>query len=103
MDRIWAKHSMSCATENMAGTVIQSDSNSTDPKPQPHSKTMVNSSLDTKGGMEPVLAYIREITKTDFRVIVETRLTRCTSALQSQIMKFVESTIRRHMTGELFY
>lgn len=61
--------------EYMTDNVVERDSEDTEHKLHPPSKSGVKSSPDTRSEIEQVLADLSGVTKTDVKVIVESRLT----------------------------
>lgn len=54
---------------------------------QPLSKTVVKLGRDTRSEIEHVLADPSSVTKVNVEAIVESRLTKCTSTVESKIVK----------------
>lgn len=89
MERSLPVHISTRAAENMAGTVVQSDSDDTEHKLQHPSKTIVKSLPDTRSKTAQLSADLGVMTKNDVEAIVKSHLTQWTSNLQSQIVKTV--------------
>lgn len=102
MERVLELHTVTCAAEDMAATVVESGSDDTQHKPQPPSKTVVMSSPDTRSEMEHALADAGFMTNADVEAIVEIRLTKWTSTPQSQIVEAVESTFEEALQARCF-
>lgn len=81
-----------CAAEEMAGTVVRSDSNHMEHKSQAPSKTAGESSSDTRSEIEQVLADVSVVMKADVKPIVESGPMKLIITLQSNIVKDVEFT-----------
>lgn len=92
MEYVLAANTVTGATEDMAGTVVESYSDAIKHKLKPPSKFVVKPSTDTRSEIERILTDLDVVTKTEVKPIVETCLTKGTSTLQLQIIKTVGST-----------
>lgn len=70
------------ASEDMADTVAESDSNATDNKPQPLSKCVVKPLSDTESETEHTVADLGVVSRSNLEAFVENTLTKCTNTLQ---------------------
>lgn len=87
-------HNVTGAGEDLPGTVIDSDYDDTKVKSQPPMKTVVKSSPDPKSGIEHVLADLGVMMNAKIEAKVESRPTKETSTLQSQIVKAFVCTFK---------
>lgn len=91
MEWMKAAHTVSQANEDTTDTILESDSNITDHKPQPPSKSVFKAPPDTKRWIERALADPGVVTKINIEVIVKNCRTKWTTTLQSQRFKAVTS------------
>lgn len=80
-----AAHTVTRANEDMDGTVVESDSDADDYKPQLQSKSVHNPPSDMKSDVECSLADLDVVTNTDDEEIVYNGLTKGTNTLPLQI------------------
>lgn len=99
---VMAAHTVTKTNEDMACTLVKSDSDSTDYNPQPPSKSIVKPSYDMRSEIESALADFIVVTKTDVEPIVKNDVTKWTTTLQSQIVKAVESLFKNTMQTSYF-
>lgn len=85
-------HTVTSTADELAGTVIESNCNDSEHKLQLLWKIVAQSSLDTRREIKHILTDLGVMTRTDVEAIVESRLTKWKSTLQSKIIKSVEST-----------
>lgn len=102
VERLMAAHSITRAIENMACTVVQSDSDATGDRPQPPSNSVIKPPLDMRRELKRALAHLSIMTKTDVEAIVQNRLTKCTNNLESLIFKSVDSTFEDALQASYF-
>lgn len=102
MERVLALHTVTHAAKDMARTVFESESHGTEHKPQTASKTVGKSSPDLGSEIDFVLTDIVVVTKAIVDTIVESSPTNCTSTLQLQIVKAVESTFEDTLQKRYF-
>lgn len=77
-----AEHIVTKAKENIAGTLVESDSISTNHKPHPPLRCIVKLPLDTRREIESVSAVLGVVIKSDVRAIIESRPMKWTNTLQ---------------------
>lgn len=92
IERVMAVHTVTTGDGDMAGTVIKSDSDTTNYKLQPTSKSIITLASDTRSKIERAFADVSVLTKTDVERMVENRLTKWTNSVKWQTFKAVEST-----------
>lgn len=76
IERIMSVHTVMKYYENMTGTVVENDSNTTDSKHQPLFKSVVRPPSDMKRKNDRTLADFSVVTKSDIEPIVENCLTK---------------------------
>lgn len=89
VELILTMNTVTYASEYMAGTVLECPSKNSKRKPELPSKSVVKSLPDTKSKMDHGLADLCVMTKPQVEAIAEYKFIKCTSALQSQILKAV--------------
>lgn len=82
IEGVTAVHKVTMANEEMAGTLVESDSDCTDYKPQTPSKSVVKPLSDMRSKIERALADLNVVTRTVIKEIVEERLTKWINTLQ---------------------
>lgn len=87
-----AVHTVMHAAKGMSGAFVKSGSDDNEHKARPSSKTFIKLSPYTKGEIAYVLDDLSVMTKAYVEAIVESRLTKWTSTLQSFTLMAVEST-----------
>lgn len=87
MKRMLATSTINRATEDMTGTVIDSDSDTFEYKQLQLPKSFVKPLSDTRSDILRVLANLGVVMKTDVEAIVKTRLANWTCTLQAYIVK----------------
>lgn len=78
-----AARTVMLANEHRAGTIMKSESNATEYKPQPQLKSVVKPPLDKRSRIKHTLADLGVVTKTNVEEIVENLLSKCKTCLQS--------------------
>lgn len=71
MERVTAVHTIMNANKNMAGNVVNSDSNTADYKPRPASNSVVRPTSDKTSEIKRALADLCVVTRTDNELNVE--------------------------------
>lgn len=95
VEPILVVHTVNMATKDVDGTAVESDSDATEHKLQPPSKSVPKLSLDTRRGIKRVLADLNVVKRIDVEAIVENRLKKKMSTLQLHIVKILESVLSR--------
>lgn len=76
MERVLAVHTVTCAAEDMAGTFFESNSDNTQHKSPPQSRTVWKFYSNTRSEIEDVLVDLGVVTKADVEPIVKSLLTK---------------------------
>lgn len=90
MESVSAVHTVTRAAVVISDTIVKNDSNDTEHKWQPPSRTVVESLLEITSEKDHVLAYLSVMTKADIEVIAKCCLTKWTHTFQPQAMRDVE-------------
>lgn len=86
----------------MVSTFVERDYDDTENKQQAPSRTVVKSSPYMRREIEHKLCNLGFVTKADVMAIVQSRLSKWTSTVQSQIVKALESTFRDALQPNYF-
>lgn len=92
-ERLLVAHTVMSTVEGMTRSVVESDFDNTENKPQPPSMFVAKSSTDTRSEIERILADLGIVTKAEVQSIVGTPMTKWTSRLQLLIFNAVEPTL----------
>lgn len=97
-----AAHTVKKAKKDIACTVIESDPDATDYKPQQSLKSFVKPLFDLRSFIQHAIADLPVLTRTDVDGIVENHLSKCTNTLRSPILKAMESTLKEEWEANYF-
>lgn len=95
-DRVMAVHHVTSTDEDIAGTIIEGDSDVNDNRPQPQSKVFVKRVSNKKYDINRAMANLDAVTRTDVEAIFENCLTKWANRLHLRIIKPVRSSIQDH-------
>lgn len=102
LELVMAAHTLTTSNGDMAATVAENDSDSTDYKPHPPLKPVAKLPSDMKSDIKCALADLGVVTKIDVKVIGQNRLSRRTNTLWSQTVKTVEYTFGDTLPASYF-
>lgn len=102
MERVMNADTFTKAEEDATGMVVEGDSDATDYKLQPPSKSVCKPLSDMRSKMESALADIGVQAKNELGAIVEIRRSKWTHSLQLEIIKDVQSTFEDALTASFF-
>lgn len=103
MERVLVALTVTCAAEDISGTIVESDFNNNKLKLQVSLVAVIWSRPDTRSVIEHVLANIRIMTKVIFEVKVDSPLTKSICNPRSHKVKAVLSTFEDTLQTSYFH